>query len=66
MLFDRAGSRGDDAATYYREKNGRHRTVKIDKLGDIVDDFGEYEVHVYRIALSRKHKDSDPVPEAKK
>jgi len=66
VLFDRVESRDEDAATYYRNKHGRYRTVPIDEQCDIVDDFGEYEVHVYRIALSRRHKEHERLPTLKK
>lgn len=66
VLFDRAGCAGEEAAAYWREKHGEYRTVPVDPEGAIVDDFGEYEVHVYRIALSKKHKEGERLPTLKK
>jgi len=66
VLFDRMGSQGDDSATYCRDGEGDYRRVAVRPEGVIVDDFGEYEVHVYRIRLARKHKDSQKLPTLKK
>ena len=66
VLFDRVGSQGDAAATYYHDKHGAYRRVAVDREGVIVDDFGEYEVHVYRIALSKKHREGKRLPTLRK